>query len=228
MYLLINKMKLSQMEKQMILINKIEMEMNKIRSNFAKATSQLKYKTYNELLNIRYGNYTFELIHDKNNIDILLSEKFKPINNYETRYEISSTGIVRNIRDGYILKNRIRKGYYIVTLFDGWENKDKTFSIHRLVAEAFLKNPDNKPNVNHIDGNKLNNDFKNLRYISNNEKKLTETTSGIKGVCFYKSKNRWRATIYQGGKSIHIGYFEKLEDAKEARRLEEKELLESI
>jgi len=100
----------------------------------------------------------------------------------EGRYEISSIGRLRSLdRSTYSKKSKItynykgrmiktglnRKGYYSVSL----RKNDKSFTaiIHRLVAIAFIKNPSNKEQVNHIDGNKINNKVENLEWCTNTE-----------------------------------------------------------
>ena len=84
------------------------------------------------------------------------------------RYEISNKGGLRNANTGKHLKTRVTKlGYEAVTIS---YNKVKYFrSIHRLVAQAFIPNPQNKAEVNHIDENKLNNDISNLEWVSRKE-----------------------------------------------------------
>ena len=63
-----------------------------------------------------------------------------------------------------------KKGYLRVDLYD--ENgKRKHFKVHRLVAEAFIPNPDGKPQVNHKDGNKHNNSVTNLEWVTDSENK---------------------------------------------------------
>ena len=65
------------------------------------------------------------------------------------------------------LKQANHKGYKRVNLSKN--NKRKQFFVHRLVAEAFIPNPENKPQVNHIDGNKENNNFSNLEWVTREE-----------------------------------------------------------
>ena len=82
-------------------------------------------------------------------------------------YSINKEGNVRNDKTQRILKPRIStSGYYVLHLFD---SKKKTAYIHRLLADAFIPNPDNLPQIDHIDGNKLNNQLSNLRWVSVSE-----------------------------------------------------------
>ena len=62
------------------------------------------------------------------------------------------------------------KGYLRVDLYDKNGNR-KHFKIHRLVAQAFIPNPENKPQINHIDGNKHNNSITNLEWVTDAENK---------------------------------------------------------
>lgn len=84
-------------------------------------------------------------------------------------YEVSSNGQVRNIKTKRILKPwKVPKGYHHVRLaFKG--TKDRKYGIHRLVALAFIPNPENKSHVNHIDANKINNSVENLEWVSPEE-----------------------------------------------------------
>ena len=106
-------------------------------------------------------------------------EIWKPIKGYEGLYEISNYGNVKvlyfknNLTNQKIYKPRLKKvrkdkyGYLVVTLHKN--QKSKTYKIHRLVAEAFIKNPKNKPQINHKDGNKQNNYINNLEWCNNRE-----------------------------------------------------------
>lgn len=83
-------------------------------------------------------------------------------------YEVSNKGFVRNLKNKYVLKPQIQKaGYAYVFLCS--PNGTKCKSIHRLVAEAFIPNIKNKEYINHIDGNKTNNDVKNLEWVTASE-----------------------------------------------------------
>lgn len=103
-------------------------------------------------------------------------EYWRPILNYEDLYEVSNFGRVRSLdtyrksKNGTVrfCKGRILKpftntsGYLQVDLFKN--GKKKFHLVHRLVVEAFLPNPDNLPEVNHKDENKLNNNVENLEF----------------------------------------------------------------
>ena len=82
---------------------------------------------------------------------------WKKIEGY-SRYSVNEVGDVRNDRTGRILRwgQDKRWGYYNICLYDD-SGKKRGRWIHRLVAEAFIPNPDNLPQVNHKDENKLNN-----------------------------------------------------------------------
>ena len=105
-----------------------------------------------------------------------MSEMWKDIEGYEGIYQVSNLGRVKSLsrntknqyRNSEIVKSKeIRNGYYSVTLFKN--EKGKHFTIHRLVAKAFIPNPYNKPQINHIDGNKLNNNVSNLEWCTQQE-----------------------------------------------------------
>ena len=106
--------------------------------------------------------------------EIMKKEYWKPVVGYEGLYEVSNWGRVKSIKFGkeIILTQHIRCGYYIVSL---WKNgKGKTYSVHRLVAEAFLEIPEELRHlkgtrylqVNHKDEDKTNNNVENLEWCS--------------------------------------------------------------
>lgn len=85
-------------------------------------------------------------------------------------YSVSDDGKVRNDRTGHILCPAVSNAGYLRTNFCVG-GKMKNVSIHRLVAEIFVPNPDGKPEVNHKDGNKMNNNADNLEWVTGAENK---------------------------------------------------------
>lgn len=105
-----------------------------------------------------------------------MEEIWKDIKGYEGLYQISNLGRVKSLKR--MIKKRkceeitkipsiTNKGYYRLPLCK--YGKIKYFHIHRLVAETFIPNLENKPTVDHIDRNKLNNVVSNLRWATYNE-----------------------------------------------------------
>ena len=91
-------------------------------------------------------------------------EYWKDIQGYEGLYSVSATGLIKTHIYNKILKPRIQDGYETVVLYRN--KKHKAFRVHRLVAMAFLDNPNSYEQVNHIDGNKRNNNIKNLEWCT--------------------------------------------------------------
>ena len=151
-------------------------------------------------------------------------EEFREIKEYPN-YEVSNLGTLKNkttqkLIQGHITKLGYREFILRVKINDVIISKHLKF--HRLVAEAFIENPDNKPFVDHIDNDKLNNNFNNLRWCTcqeNNRNKSIQknNTNKIKGVYFNKNANKYRAYIMIDGININLGYFKNIEDAKQAR-----------
>ena len=88
-------------------------------------------------------------------------EEWRKINNFPN-YSVSNFGNVMNIKTTKILKLNIKGGYYHVSLVNDFSKK--LFKVHRLVAILFIENSENKPEVNHKDKNKLNNNISNLEW----------------------------------------------------------------
>ena len=103
-------------------------------------------------------------------------------------YEITTDGQIINKKTGHILKGQPNaKGYLRVSI------SKKLMFIHRLVAEKYIPNPDNLPQVNHKDGNKLNNSVENLEWVSNqqNRNHAVETGLHLSGEACSWSKLDW-------------------------------------
>ena len=82
-------------------------------------------------------------------------------------YFVSNNGKIRHCNSDKDHSVRDKNGYLVVDLYDG--GKRTTARVHRLVAKEFISNPCNKPCVNHIDGNKHNNNISNLEWVTKKE-----------------------------------------------------------
>lgn len=102
-----------------------------------------------------------------------ITEIWEPIKGYENLYEVSNLGRVKSLNYGRTRKEQVlkpvknNKGYLLVDLCKN--RKIKRFLIHRLVAQTFIPNPENKPHINHIDCNPKNNNVNNLEWCTPKE-----------------------------------------------------------
>ena len=117
-------------------------------------------------------------------IRTVMNEIWKDINGYERLYQVSNFGRVKSFpRFGTIKRERILKlhlskyGYLSACLCKG--NKKELKRVNRLVAFAFITNENNLLEVNHIDGNKLNNCVENLEWCTNSENKVHAYKIGL-------------------------------------------------
>lgn len=99
------------------------------------------------------------------------------MNGEETKYSISNIGIVRNDKKNKLLKTNFSKGYERISLTHN--GKQKQFFIHRLVATAFIPNPENKPEVNHKNGIKSCNYDYNLEWVTRSENEIHAHKTGL-------------------------------------------------
>lgn len=106
-------------------------------------------------------------------------EQWRDVLGYETLYQVSSTGRIR--RNGRIKSQQIDKGGYCTVWFSK-NSKQKNLKVHRLVAEAFIPNPECKRTVNHIDGNKRNNCVENLEWATHSENIIHANVTGLRTV----------------------------------------------
>lgn len=154
------------------------------------------------------------------------NEIWRAIDGY-LNYEVSTHGRVRNNKTGIILKQNIRSknsGYLCVSLSQC--GKVLSFNIHRLVCQEFNDNPNKYNVVDHIDRNKLNNHYENLRWVNQelntkNSSKSKKNTSGYTGVAYHKCHKTWIAH-WRENKKLRTKSFLLKEDAINYRKEMEK------
>ena len=101
--------------------------------------------------------------------------EWRDIEEFNGSYQVSDSGQVRNTKSGIVLKQHYAGStvkYPIVVLCNGSHSGKKKYTrryVHRLVANAFVPNPNNKPEVNHIDSNPFNNSAGNLEWVTHSE-----------------------------------------------------------
>ena len=122
-------------------------------------------------------------------------------------YEINELGEVRNKMSGVMKKAFSNKGYLHTSLSK--DCKQKNFQIHRLIALHFIPNPDNLPEVDHINGIKTDNRIENLRWVSRQQNMWNRNSKG----CYQKPNGKYIARLKLNGKSIYLGTYDTSEEA---------------
>ena len=131
-----------------------------------------------------------------------------------TNYSVSKSGYIKNNVTNHILKGRLNKsGYLQVSIKIQEDNKFHNRYIHRLVAEYWIENPENKPEVNHKDGNKQNNNYINLEWVTASENQKHRHSIGIT-----KTSNRRIAKVDPNTKEI-IKVYNSIREATEAEKI---------
>lgn len=185
-------------------------------------------KAYSE----RMANY--KISKSKENTSNLKVE-WKLIEGFDGVYSVSNYGEVRNNKTGKLMKPRKNEtGYLRINLTKN--GKPKCMRVHRLVAQAFIPNPENKPEVNHIDFNRENNCVSNLEWVTNQEntqysvcnrifpgqQKKRNNKTGERNISHYNGF--YVVRIY--GKKYVSKSFKNIDDAKQWRDLRLKEMCE--
>ncbi len=121
----------------------------------------------------------------------MFSERWKFVDDYEGLYLISDHGRIMALYYGgkmncKILKLTCTRGRYIKVTLRSKDNVFKTHWLHRLVAQAFLPNPEGKPEVDHLDGDRCNNVASNLRWVDHAENENNPNTKWKKGLRYHR------------------------------------------
>ena len=158
----------------------LQQKVNQLETNRDEAIERcdyyLSFETNDGLIESVVQEIKDSLLNEYNKDEI-----WKDIPEYEGVYQVSNLGRIRSLDreityanrktglyKGRIMKLKMSKYGYVVFHFSV-DNKKKAISVHRLVAETFIPNPDNKPCVNHIDCNRANNKVSNLEWCTHKE-----------------------------------------------------------
>ena len=141
------------------------------------------------------------------------------INNQQLKLDKDTNYIYRlkicKTKDDYwkMIKFSLNNGYLRCVI-----NKKKIYK-HRLVFQAYhldfiISDSSSNNVIDHIDGNKQNNNINNLRVVTQQQNCMNQTRA--KGYCWHKGVGKWRAQIMINGKNIHIGYYNTKQEARQA------------
>ena len=149
-------------------------------------------------------------------------ETWKDIPGFEGLYQVSDKGRIKSYKkdpDGLLLKLTNRRGDYFRIVLQGKGKQMKSKSLHRLVAEAFIPNPDNLPQVNHKDGNKQNNRVENLEWCTaaeNVRHSLAMHPDQVAAMCYYNQRERPDPILQMTTTGDVIAWFDNGADAARA------------
>lgn len=142
--------------------------------------------------------------------------EWRPVQGREGEYEVSNTGLVAKL---YIDKDYTiqRKLLALSTGRNGYIYSIQ-YLVHRLVAKAFLLNPEGYGEVHHIDNDKTNNHVSNLEWCTRSHNNRKKYMGKRRGVRWRASKKKWQAEIKVGKKYTYLGIYSDPEEAYEAYR----------
>jgi hypothetical protein len=151
-----------------------------------------------------------------------MTEEWRPVRDFP-EYQVSTLGRVKSLNynhtgeEGLLAPQRVRTGYIYCPVRR--EKKVYLRQVHRLVAEAFLENPNNLPEVDHINGNKSDNRLENLQWISRSGNCLKKTRFGLRGtntghhhISYKPDENKYRVVLTRHYKTMEKR-FDTLEEA---------------
>jgi len=138
----------------------------------------------------------------------------KDVQGYEGLYAVTDCGQVFSYVSGRYLKPATFKSGYMVVCLRKKNYYQITKYVHRLIAETFLEADDKRNEVDHIDGDKTNNNINNLRWASRSENMQNKRTT--KGYYWNKQEGKWYAKITANKKTIYLGFYDTEEDARQA------------
>lgn len=168
-----------------------------------------------------------------------VTEVWKPVKSFENVYKVSNLGRISNHRK-ILATHKINSGYMKVSFKFNGHLTNKL--VHRVVAEAFIPNSQNKKEVNHLDGNRLNNRSSNLEWVTSSENKrhareqlgttYNVPTLGIKkgkgskyyNVCFDKARGKWKACV----RVNKVNHFQQRFDTEEEAALHVNWILDEL
>lgn len=155
-------------------------------------------------------------------LEDLIGEIWKWVKGYEGLYQISNYGRAKTFpRKGTgnkikILKPRLKEGYLQFSFSK--DDQQKLFAVHRLVAEAFIPNPENKVQVNHKFGNKFDNYYENLEWITSLENQKHAYNTGLRKKKPYRPQSKLTEEQVKWIRENYIPYDEKYGAAALARK----------
>jgi hypothetical protein len=152
-------------------------------------------------------------------MDTTTPREWKDVVGYAGHYLVSDAGQVMSFkrsRSGRLVAQCVKScGYSSVKLHQ--DKVQQNLSVSRLVAQAFIPNPEGLPEVDHINRDRRDNSVANLRWVNhsqNMQNRCCAAATGLRGVVWHPS-NRYICKIGKDGRTHHIGYFK---DAQEAAR----------